>query len=370
MVASVVTLVAGVAVTSGALVLLSLFGACVLFSSLYLCHCNMRDLTYCRHALGRAFANRDLAVEVSIRGEDRVGGRHQIRVEDELLGNGVFHSPTVDALVAAHSRTPGFLRLGAGVTTARTRGVTKLRRRGVYTSFRFRLWSDYPFGLFRQVSAGRLDTRVVVHPAPLWWRDLPQILRGAPGADAQHGFGPPEVMGEITGLRDFRTGDAVRLIHWPLSARYQTLVVKEFEPSAPDTVGIIYHAFTPPGRMAFRSRERMLRTMAGLFLQLDELAVPFDFCASFNDWQPVRVGADATGLDRALTSLAAATFRPENDLLPVQRALDRLQHGRPLVLVVSHTPRRCWQDRLVYPGPMLCLDGSGMGAGQHQAVWG
>jgi uncharacterized protein (DUF58 family) len=83
--------------------------------------------------------------------------------------------------------------------------------------------SSWPLGITRAQRQVRLDLDLVVHPRYL----LPPEARrsGArepAGASASRGLGE-----EFLGLREYRSGDSQRRIHWPTSARTGTLMVVE-----------------------------------------------------------------------------------------------------------------------------------------------
>ena len=101
--------------------------------------------------------------------------------------------------------------------------------RGSYTLTAVRLWTDYPFGL----SSCRKDTpaeTILVYPKllelPPDWRR--QTAENAGVEDSPRGiFTHPH--GEIFGLRDWRFGDSLRMIHWRASAKHRRPLVRQWE---------------------------------------------------------------------------------------------------------------------------------------------
>jgi len=112
----------------------------------------------------------------------------------------------------------GQQRLDTGVSaqvTAQPRGVMRLAS--------VRLVSSWPLGIARAERQVKLDFEVVVHPQYL----LPpearrQGMREPAGTSATRGSGE-----EFLGLREYRSGDSQRRVHWPTSARTGKLMVVE-----------------------------------------------------------------------------------------------------------------------------------------------
>lgn len=103
-------------------------------------------------------------------------------------------------------------------------------RRGVLNLETMQVASQDCFGLFRRLRITRAaqDSILIL---PKRYRlpslDLPgrgPLQKG--GQMSMTGFGQSD---EFVGLRDYRTGDPPRIVHWRSSARLQRLVVKEFE---------------------------------------------------------------------------------------------------------------------------------------------
>jgi uncharacterized protein (DUF58 family) len=135
------------------------------------------------------------------------------------------------ALEAGHRRLY-IARLGAGEERLVTWEAT-FAARGRQRLPGMRLLTLFPFGLF--VKAGRigLDDEVIVFPVvrPLdsaWRRRL-----ATSGARALHRRGRGH---DLYSLREYRTGDDYRLIHWRSSAKAGALIVRELAAeTAPNT---------------------------------------------------------------------------------------------------------------------------------------
>lgn len=97
-------------------------------------------------------------------------------------------------------------------------------RRGWLAMEPFRIENRYPLGLFRAWSVIIPQARCLVYPRPAADAPpLPRTGRGDEGA-AQVGEGD-----HFHGLREYRPGDALRLIAWRASARHGRLFTREME---------------------------------------------------------------------------------------------------------------------------------------------
>jgi uncharacterized protein (DUF58 family) len=107
--------------------------------------------------------------------------------------------------------------------------VRRASRRGVHERLDAVVASAAPFGVAEARRSVRADGRTVVYPAverlgPVpFLGDVPTFERSA-HAEPRRGVGP-----EYLGVREYRTGDSMRHVHWPSTARHGQLMVREFE---------------------------------------------------------------------------------------------------------------------------------------------
>ena len=106
----------------------------------------------------------------------------------------------------------------------------RLMRRGSYRFGPFQVSTRFPLGLFRyRMTVYQRDT-VIVYPRlgrlmPAWRRFQESTDTGTARLARRQGA----LEGEFYGLRDWRSGDSRRWLHWRTSARRQTPVVRQFE---------------------------------------------------------------------------------------------------------------------------------------------
>ena len=103
----------------------------------------------------------------------------------------------------------------------------KVGGRGWFRPPRLRIESLYPLGLLRCWSFAELDLPALVWPQPL----VTDAVRSEDPDAGNRGFSDQTGIDDLAGFRDYRAGDAPRLIDWRSLARAQPLQTKLF--SAP-----------------------------------------------------------------------------------------------------------------------------------------
>lgn len=205
-----------------------------------------------------------------------------------------FHEPGLPGLAFVPHLGPG--------ETRGTHAVERFVRRGVYPLEVLTLATDFPFGLFRKERDIPLPGELVV-----WPRTDRVVPDGALGtgldpslvaASAQAATGP---RGEFRSLREYRSGDDARDIHWRTSARLRRPVVREYERDAGDAVWVVLDTAHPPGDAA----EAAVETAASLCARAAHRGRTFALAAGPHVVEP---GAGDPHLERALDALARVDF--------------------------------------------------------------
>ena len=99
-------------------------------------------------------------------------------------------------------------------------------RRGLYTLTGYRLATKFPFALFRKSRDVDAPLELLVYPARV---DGASACRRAPRTRGDAIADRLGRRGEFFGLREHRSGDDRRDIHWKSSARTGRLLVREYE---------------------------------------------------------------------------------------------------------------------------------------------
>lgn len=171
----------------------------------------LRALSVERRPPPRIFAGEPFLMELHIKNGKPNRASYSIEVED-LQGK----TPL--------DKRCYFLKIPEG-KTQRTAYRHTFVKRGLYTLTGYRLATKFPFALFRKSRDIDTPLDIVVYPARV---PVPR----PPPRTAVRGDAIAEKLGrrgEFFGLRESRTGDDRRDIHWKSSARSGRLLVREYE---------------------------------------------------------------------------------------------------------------------------------------------
>jgi uncharacterized protein (DUF58 family) len=98
-------------------------------------------------------------------------------------------------------------------------------RRGVYRQEAFRIVTRFPFGFLQKARQVNLKTEALVYPSVGPSEEYLEILTGLQGALESLAKGRGQ---DLYALRDYVPTDSARHVHWKASARYGSLMVREF----------------------------------------------------------------------------------------------------------------------------------------------
>lgn len=182
-----------------------------------------------RRAPEEAFQGDHVAVELTVRNAGR-GMRLGLEIEDPHLARTRMVVPPLG---------PGD-RAVIGTTR-------RAARRGVQESIAASVRSAAPFGVAEARRTVAAPGRTVVYPAvvdlgrvPLI--DLAPTLDSAMHTVPRRGTGP-----EYLGIREYRTGDSMRHVHWPSTARHGQVMVREFEQEHTRRLAIVVDTWADAG---------------------------------------------------------------------------------------------------------------------------
>jgi uncharacterized protein (DUF58 family) len=138
----------------------------------------------------------------------------------------------------------GDIHAGERIEVATRRVAT---RRGPQPDAYVRLSSAAPFGIAERGRRLELDADVLVWPRVEPLEALPFIETAATAHAAMHteprrGRGP-----EYLGIREYRSGDSMRHVHWASTARTGTVMVREFEQERTRRLAIVLDASRDTG---------------------------------------------------------------------------------------------------------------------------
>jgi len=249
----------------------------------------------------------------------------------------------------------------------------RLPRRGRYLLGPLRVSTRFPFGLIRgTITVGRPQA-LIVFPrlgrlTRRWITRQREAFEGSQRRHRRHG----RVEGDLFGVREWRSGDSRRWIHWRSSARHGSLVVRQFEQTQNRDLTVLVDLWQPT-------------TPEPEHLENVELAISFaatvvaDLCGKGGS----NLMVDTTGtrpltssgpasvalLEEVMEQLAVAEADHE-DRLPdlLDHALGRIEPGTEVVLISTravnlHDRRfdRLWIDptRGAMARKMRCINTAG-----------
>lgn len=147
-----------------------------------------------------------------------------------LINNGWL--PAIWVEITDDTDAPGSpLRMVSDVAahTARNRNLSHLfKRRGLYTLGPTRLRCGDPFGIYTLSMYDQHASTILVTPPILPLSRL-QVPSGGWSGDQSHRRGFVERNISDAGLRNYVPGDSLRRIHWPASAHFDNLIVRQLE---------------------------------------------------------------------------------------------------------------------------------------------
>ena len=157
-----------------------------------------------------------------------------------------------------------------------------LTRRGVFQIGEIEIISQDPFGLFKLHRRFLTSEEFVVFPRTEPLPNLNPILANLP-SDNRVTLRSEQITTDSAAIRAYKPGDSLRRIHWPYTARMNTLMVKEFESGISSDSWIIMdmHNLTHTGNDPSDNTEELTVTIgASLINRLHGLSIPVGLAAN------------------------------------------------------------------------------------------
>jgi uncharacterized protein (DUF58 family) len=212
----------------------------------------LRRLSVLRRIPSYVFSGDPLVIDYTLENGRRWHASLAVFLEDALVA--------VDrAATGAVSVTPRvFFARVAGRDRARIRWQHSSPKRGKYAFRDLDLATRSPFGLVEHRATIALPDQLVVYPrigrlTRRWFQMQRQAIENRRGQ--RHDRSAQQV--EYHGLRDYRSGDSPRWIHWRTSARRGELMVKEFEQQNEQDLAILIDPWAPRTKAAPEQREAL-----------------------------------------------------------------------------------------------------------------
>ena len=231
---------------------------------------------------------------------------------------------------------------GAAVVSRRL----SLKRRGL--SFEHSGWlrSTFPFGLMTFRSELPVSAEVGVVPisrvpAELGFSGFQ--LDGLP-LGASRRFGET---GEWKGMREWRSGDAVRKIAWAASLKSEAsgggLLVRQDEPpgSQAEFCAVVFHSYGGDGELIRPDRfEMAISLLCGVASCLQAAGIPIRVLADFREWQPLEVKSKRclARLKEELMLVQRARWTEAHDITAVLGGI----RAKECLVAISDMPAASW----------------------------
>lgn len=225
-----------------------------------------------------------------------------------------------------------------GRTTYRGR----LYQRGKYRFGPLELTSRFPLGLLRYRATFDLQDTLLVYPKvghlTMAWRRWQEGLESSGGKSSpRRGM----LEGDFYGLREWRSGDSRRWLHWRTSARRQTPVVRQFEQPRDQGLAIALDLWQPGSPAA--AEEDALELAVSLVA-----TVVADACRAGGRRLSVAVAArepwlvvgpaSAALMEDVMARLATSDASPKDGLPEAfTHLLERIRRGTQLLVVGPRT---------------------------------
>jgi uncharacterized protein (DUF58 family) len=244
----------------------------------------------------------------------------------------------LDGLEAFTRQPVAYMLHVAARATAHVPAELIPKRRGVHAFGAYQIGTSFPFGFVRRAVVRRQTDTLLIYPAIA--RVDPKLLLRFAGAEKTGAMLRPRRGGndEFYGVKEFRTGENRRFIHWKRSARTGVLVSKEMTLVSPPRLMLFVdtHQRSRNGTES-SSVERTIAMAGSLAVHALEAGLMVGLSAWSDDWMHL---APNRGKRHGRDLMAALARLPMNLTHDAGRLLDQgsgqLKSGTTAVLL---TPR-------------------------------
>jgi uncharacterized protein (DUF58 family) len=292
----------------------------------------LAGLDLSRRLPGRVCAGDPLEVDVTIARPSKSGAVFALHFREQIAR--VVPSGTY-SVAAANLFFPE-IEQGCEVTQ---RYPLRLLQRGLYTFAQAELQCRYPFGLLEGACPLQLADRLVVCP-PLGklhraWYDLLRAEK-AGQQRSRHRRGLLEA--EFYALREWRTGDSRRWIHWRTSAKQGSLAVRQFEERDSFDFALVCDLWLPahPTPSDHDRVEELISFAATILVdRARHGGARLTFHLAGRAWQAWQASASALFVGELLEQLAVCEGSDSPDLNATSVQLSETTDSSTRVMVIS-----------------------------------
>ena len=233
---------------------------------------------------------------------------------------------------------------------ARTwRTDTYLSRRGLYQVGQVEVVGQDPLGIFRFRRIFGDPEPFIVFPATEPLPDMDLRLANLP-SESRTSHSVSQITTDVSSVREYIHGDSFRRIHWPYTARMNTLMVKEFDlgQSAEAWVLLDMHrtSHPSPNDESDNTEELGVTIAASLISQLVESSMPVGLASNSDNTYVFRPDSSPEHQGRLFESLAQmranGTMSLERYLYDMRGQLSRIN----TLTVITPSTRSEWVPAL------------------------
>lgn len=221
--------------------------------------------------------------------------------------------------VAEVTDLPGY-STGRGLALVRDQSrtwriQTYLARRGIYRTGEVEVISRDPFGLFELRRRFLQPQPYIVLPATQSLPDLDSRFANLP-SDSRVMRRSDHITTDAASVREYAHGDSLATIHWPSTARMNTLMVKEFDMGISAEAWVLLdmqrgvHLGDPPDN----TEELAVTVAASLISRLLELSMPVGLAADGDQTYLLRPDSSPEQQGRLMEALAAVHAQGQTSL--------------------------------------------------------
>ncbi len=280
-------------------------------------------------------------------------------VSEELSLSNLARLPKLWVEVRDYSSLPGHhagrvVHLGSrGIATWST--TTRCERRGRYRLGPVAISSGDAFGLFESRKIVPATHELIVYPPRIDVSDIPMPMANMSGGRTSH-VNPSLAAHQISGIREYNSGDPLNRISWNATARLGRMMVKEFDPEPTSDYWVLLDLNEPDERETEPSPGSPLSSGPSVDEALEyAIAVAGSLaerCLAdgrkvgliVNRSMPIRLDADNTQRQwlRVFETLAVATSFGHRSLFEAIQAESRRFSRNSGLIVVTSNPSPDW----------------------------
>lgn len=276
---------------------------------------------------------------------DRLSEQFEVH-NDSLL-------PALWVEVIDESNVPGYraavVRSVGARATDRWRQSSVCRRRGQFTLGPWALHSADPFGIFQVAITYPEAQDIIIHP-PIHGRVPIPLPAGQSSGRVRARQRSWQATINAGAIREYQPNDPYRWIHWPSSARHETLFVRQFDLDAAGDVWLLLDlaATAQLGQGADGTEEHAVLLAAALSAQglMQNRAVGL---ASYGSQPQLISPGHGKGQQwKLLRALALVTADGESDLSSALTDISRLTRRGSAVVLITPSDRGDWLSDLLH----------------------